>query len=186
MPLTHVGTVALVTPRLALRRLRMEDAGDMFRNWAGDAQVARYVTWQAHRSEEDSRAFLEGVVSGYDRPDRYNWGIVFAGDLIGTIGVVRISEADGNCEVGYCLGRRWWGQGIAAEALGALCDFLFGQVGFHRIAAVHDPANPASGRVMQKAGMTCEGTLRQQRFIKGRFVDAVVYSILRDEWEERA
>ena len=78
------------------------------------------------------------------------------------------------------------GQGIAAEALGALCDFLFGQVGFHRIAAVHDPANPASGRVMQKAGMTCEGTLRQQRFIKGRFVDAVVYSILRDEWEERA
>lgn len=51
---------------------------------------------------------------------------------------------------------------------------------------VHDPDNPASGRVMQKAGMVREGVLRQQRFLKGRFVDTVVYSILRDEWEANA
>ena len=51
------------------------------------------------------------------------------------------------------------------------------------VAAVHDPNNPASGRVMQKAGMTREGMLRQSALIKGRFVDSVVYSILRDEWE---
>ena len=88
-----------------------------------------------------------------------------------------------NCETGYCLGRRWWGRGIATEALRAVIDFLFAQVNFHRVAAVHDPNNPASGRVMQKAGMTREGMLRQSALIKGRFVDSVVYSILRDEWE---
>ena len=89
-------------------------------------------------------------------------------------------------QAGYCLGRRWWGRGIATEALRALVDFLFAQVNFHRVGAVHDPDNPASGRVMQKAGMVREGVLRQQRFLKGRFVDTVVYSILRDEWEANA
>ncbi len=183
MQLTHRGTVVLKTPRLLLRPLCLEDAGDMFRNWTSDPEVARYVSWEAHKSEEDSRAFLENVVAGYARPDGYNWGIVFEGTLIGSIGVARMSEADLNCEMGYCLGRRWWGRGIATEALRALIDFLFGQVGFHRVAAVHDPENPASGRVMQKSGMTREGTLRQNRLLKERFVDTVVYSILRGEWE---
>ena len=186
MQLIHRGTVPFETRRLLLRPMCLADAGDMFRNWTGDAEVARYVSWEPHASEADSRAYLESVVAGYGQPNYYNWGIVFEETLIGSVGVARMSEADLNCEVGYCLGRRWWGRGIATEALRALVDFLFAQVNFHRIAAVHDPDNPASGRVMQKAGMAREGVLRQQRFLKGRFVDTVVYSILRDEWEANA
>lgn len=186
MQLTHRGTVPLETRRLLLRPMCLADAGDMFRNWTGDAEAARYVSWEPHASEADSRAYLEGVVAGYSQPNYYNWGIVFEETLIGSVGVARMSEADLNCEAGYCLGRRWWGRGIATEALRALVDFLFAQVNFHRVAAVHDPDNPASGRVMQKAGMVREGVLRQQRFLKGRFVDTVVYSILRDEWEANA
>ena len=183
MMLEHKGTLPLRTPRLLLRPVRVEDAADMFQNWAGDPEVARYLSWETHKSEADSRAYLESMTAGYARPGVYDWGIVFEETLVGTIGVPRMSEADLNCEVGYCLGRRWWGRGIATEALRAVIDFLFAQVGFHRIAAVHDPENPASGRVMQKAGMSREGMLRQSAWLKGRFVDTVVYSILRDEWE---
>ena len=186
MALNHAGTVELRTGRLLLRRLREDDAEQMCENWAADPEVTKFLTWEPHRDVAETRAYLAGVAASYERPDSYHWGIELEGVLIGTIGVVKLESEDLACFVGYCMGRKWWGRGIMAEALIAVERFLFEEVAFNRIAAVHDGRNPNSGRVMRKAGMALEGVLRQSRLAKdGALSDTACYAILREEWKTR-
>lgn len=184
--LTHKGTVTLETPRLILRRFTADDAQAMFDNWANDADVCRYLTWLPHGQVENTRALLERWAAGYEDAGNYQWAIELKalGRPVGSIGVGHFSERNLSCEVGYCMGKPWWGQGIMTEALRAVLAFLFEEVGMHRVEARHDPRNVGSGRVMEKAGMTLEGTLRDAMLRNdGSFHDLDVRAILRPEYE---
>ena len=181
----HIGTCTLETDRLILRRFRMDDAQAMFDNWASDPEVTKYLTWPAHSSVEISRMVLHDWVEGYERDDHYQWGIVLKGGdgkPIGSISAVRMYEKINGVEIGYCMGRPWWGGGIMTEALKAVIGFFFERVGVNRVQACHDANNPASGGVMAKAGMTYEGTLRQSGVNNQGIVDLCYYSILAEEW----
>ena len=72
---------------------------------------------------------------------------------VGNINVAHWHENGDTPEIGYCMGRRWWHRGIMTEALGAVLDSLFNQVGVRRIEGYHDQNNPAAGTVMKKCGM---------------------------------
>ena len=85
-------------------------------------------------------------------------------------------------EIGYCIGRRWWGKGIVTEAFRRIIPFFFEQVGVNRICAQHDPNNPGSGKVMVKSGLHYEGTLRQADYNNRGVADAAVYGILAEEY----
>ncbi len=177
----HTGTVILETPRLILRPFVMADTAAMFENWAGDPEVTEYLTWQTHDTPRTTQQVLAAWVSLYEKPDFYQWAIVpkDEGRPIGSIAVVRQEESQGCAEIGYCIGKRWWRRGITAEALGAVIAHLFDNCGFQRIEARHDVCNPRSGGVMQKCGMTCEGTVCHAEQVKGRWVDICTYAILR-------
>lgn len=182
----HKGTQEIQTARLLLRRFREEDAAMMFRNWAGDPDVTRYLTWEAHANPAVTRRLLAQWEKEYEDPGRYNWAIEYQGSLIGNISVVGRQDENLTCEMGYCLGKDYWNKGFATEALVAALDFLFGQVGYHRITAVHDGANVASGRVMRKAGLREEGTRRQAYLRRdGSFADLKCYALLVDDWRRQ-
>lgn len=174
----------LETERLLLRRLRPDDAPDMFK-YASDPQVALYTTWEAHQSVEDSAAFIAAIMEGYgtDKPGSWTWGIVLkeSNKLIGTLALWGAPQ-HARAEVGYAIGRPYWGRGLVAEAVIALLKLGFGQLGLNRIEARCMPQNVASARVMEKAGMSFEGVLREQMLVKGRFDDLKMYSILRREY----
>ena len=155
------GTQQLETHRLILRRFRAEDAEDMFRNWASDPEVTRYLTWPAHGSVEITRMVLADWISRYDDGSFFNWAIVLkeTGEVIGNIAAVSVIESLESAELGYCLGRAFWGRGIMPEALRAVNAWLFETAGLRRVIAHHDVNNPGSGRVMAKAGMKLEGIL---------------------------
>lgn len=183
--LDHKGTKIIETERLILRPFRSSDAPLMFKNWAGDREVTRFLTWNAHRSVSDSECVINMWVAEYNENSTYNWAIVPKefGEPIGGINVVRIHANNDAAEIGYCIGRDWWGKGIMTEAFSAIIPYLF-DVGFNRIQAEHAVKNPASGRVMQKCGLTYEGTLRQFfRATSGELLDISYYSILREEFE---
>ena len=72
----HLGTQTLETERLILRRFTPEDAEAMFRNWASDSEVTKYLTWPAHASVDVSRDVLNSWIENYAKPDYYNWTIV--------------------------------------------------------------------------------------------------------------
>ena len=126
----HLGTICLETERLILRRFTVEDAQAMFRNWASDEEVTKFLTWPAHRSAEVSRRVLEDWVAGDEKPDFYQWAIVPRnfGEPIGTISVVDQDDRCRKAHIGYCIGRNWWHQGMMSEALEAVMDFLFDAV----------------------------------------------------------
>ena len=182
--LTHKGTKTIETDRLILRQFTMDDAAPMFRNWASDDQVTRYLTWPTHESVEISRMVLSDWTGHYGEPDFYNWAIVLkenGPEPIGNISVVHVKDGTLCATMGYCMSRAHWRKGIMAEALTALIAFLFDEVGFNRIEADHDIENPASGRVMQKSGMTFEGTSRQGGHNNRGIVDLCHWAILRSD-----
>ena len=185
--LTHKGTQTIETARLILRPFTMADAEPMFRNWASDDEVTKHLTWPTHASVEVSRMVLTDWTSSYRKPDYYQWAIVLkenGPEPIGSISVVHIKGKTRCATIGYCMSHAHWGKGIMTEALSALIDFLFDQVGFNRIEAEHDPNNPASGRVMEKAGMTYEGTSRQEGWSNQGIIDVSRWAILRCDYEQ--
>ena len=180
----HKGTIRLETARLQLRSFRASDGEAMYRNWTSDPEVTRYLTWQPHASTEISRQLASRWEQESQKPDFYQWAIVpkALGEPVGSISVVWMDEAHASAEIGYCIGRAWWGQGLTAEALRTVIEFLIREVGFHRISARHDVNNPNSGKVMRKAGMKQEGVLRASGAnTTNPCCDMAVYAILAEE-----
>ena len=180
----HCGTQTLETKRLILRRFTVRDADAMYTNWASDPEVTRYLTWPAHAGVETSMAVLTDCTAAYAQESCYQWAIVLkdrADDPVGSIGAVDVSDDIAAVQIGYCLGRRWWHQGIMSEALGAVMDFFFDAVGCNRVAGRHDPRNPHSGMVMQKCGMKYEGTQRSADRNNQGICDTSWYALLKDE-----
>ena len=183
--LTHKGTQTIETQRLVLRRAELTDAEAMFRNWASDPEVTKYLTWPPHTSLEVSRRILESWVEANGQIDRYHWMIVLKelGQPIGSITVVEHRDDIGEAEVGYCIGKQWWHKGLVTEAMMAVMGYLFDQVGMNRVEARHDLNNPHSGGVMKKCGMRYEGTLRRADRNNQGICDTAVYGMLKEEWK---
>ena len=179
--LNHQGTQVLTTARLTLRPFIADDAPAMFANWASDPEVTKFLTWPTHQTVEVSQWICSEWVSHYTEPDYYQWAIVYDGQTIGSIAVVDHDDKVGKAQIGYCIGQNWWHMSIVSEALMAVMDFLFDEVGYSRIEARHDPRNPHSGTVMKKCGMKYEGTLRQSDWNNQGVCDACWYALLKSE-----
>ena len=179
----HLGTNVVETPRLVLRPFAREDAQAMFDNWASDPAVTKFLSWPTYRSVEDAHSILNVWLDNYEKPDFYQWAIVLKelNQPIGSISVVNSDDRVDMVEIGYCIGRNWWGRGIMPEALSAVMVYLFDEVGMQRIEAGHDPDNPASGAVLRKCGLQYEGTLRRRIRSNRGITDVAWYSILKEE-----
>jgi ribosomal-protein-alanine N-acetyltransferase len=155
----NLGTKTIETERLILRRFELSDADDMYKNWASDKEVTKFLTWPTHTDVEISRKVLNIWIKDYSDDKNYQWCIELksTGEAIGSIGVVDFKENIEAVEIGYCIGRKCWNQGFTSEALKALIQFFFQEVELNRIEARHDTLNPSSGKVMLKCGLKYEG-----------------------------
>ena len=162
MDRTGKGTTAtrmnLTTPRLILRDFVEGDLDAVYTLWT-DPEVTRWTDFAADTRLE-AEWWLESVIFHNQQQPRYayNLAIAFRNDerVIGWIGIghaARTDPKERELSVGFCLRPGWWGRGLMTEALGALLDFAFDSLGAQRISAQCYPANPASARVMEKAGM---------------------------------
>lgn len=184
--MNHLGTKHIETERLILRQFTLDDADAMYRNWASDPEVTKYLMWPTHESVAVSRQVLSDWVSHYQEENYYQWAIVpkELGQPIGSIAVVHLHDRIGKAEVGYCMGKAWWRRGIMTEALGAVIQFLFDEVGINRVESCHDPNNPHSGAVMAKCGMRLKGTHRQASFNNQGLCDLNWYAIVAGDRKE--
>lgn len=182
--MNHCGTQQLKTPRLTLRKFCDQDVLPSFQNWCNDPRVTTYLTWQPHFSVAVTNQVFSDWIRRYSDPAFYQWAIVLdsINQCIGTISVVHCNEEINAVTIGYCIGSQWWHQGITSEAFAAVIDFLFQQVKVNRIESRHDVNNPNSGKVMQKCGLTYEGTLRQSDWNNQGVVDACYYGILSKDY----
>ncbi len=181
--MNKTGTQTMETERLILRRFRIEDAPEMYANWASDPEVTRFLTWPVHADVGVTKALLTDWVAQYEDGGYFNWAMELkeTGEVIGNISVVRLKEDIEAAEIGYCMSRSQWGRGLMPEALRAVMDYLFDVVGCNRVAAVHDVNNPKSGRVMDKAGMKLEGILRAAGKSNQGIIDEVWHAMIRSD-----
>lgn len=184
----HLGTITLETERLVLRRFTIDDAEAAFKNWTSSDAVTKYLRWKTYQDISAMRDYINFQLENYKKIETYDWAIELKelGEPIGSIGAVDVNDNIGAVEIGYCIGEKWWRQGITSEALAAVIKFFFEKVGVNRIWSEHDVNNPNSGKVMLKCGMKYEGTLRQADLNNTGLCDTVVYGILAEEYSARS
>ena len=195
----HAGTQEIETGRLLLRRLLPEDAGMMYANWASDPAVTKYLRWEPHKSEAETRELLSAWALLYPNPDYYQWAMVekATGQVFGTISIFTASSAEperdpwsgfdhskGVWEVGYCIGKAWWNKGFTTEALKAVVNFWFRNTDGSWLVCCHAAENPASGRVMEKAGFVYDHDAEYHKF-DGTPVPCKCYALTREAYEKR-
>jgi [ribosomal protein S5]-alanine N-acetyltransferase len=171
------------TERLVLGRFEDAEAPELQR-LAGAREIADTTLVIPHPYElTDAEQFIALQREGAAEGNELIFAIHRRGDarLVGSIALREIDPDHLQAELGYWIGVPYWGQGYATEAARAVVNLGFEQLGLNRIYAHHMARNPASGRVLERIGMRCEGLLRQRVRKWGRFEDVVIYSRLRDD-----
>jgi RimJ/RimL family protein N-acetyltransferase len=151
----------LETARLVLRRPNLGDAGSIFSGYASDPAVVRFLDWRPHREEEETREFLTFRLEQWAARTGYSYVLTHKAEPRRPLGMIELRPTAHGASFGYVLGRAHWGQGLMPEALSSLVAWALGQRQVWRAYAFCDVDNHASARVMEKAGMTLEGTLRR-------------------------
>lgn len=141
----------------------MSDAECIHEGWVTDENVTKYVSWSVHKNLEQTINLLNQWISDYENGS-FNWVVELkaTGKLIGNITVIHVNSKHNYCEIGYCYGSTYWNHGYATEALKAVINYLLDKCEFHVVEAKHHSTNPASGRVMEKAGMVKEAILKDR------------------------
>ncbi|RPI14598.1 MAG: N-acetyltransferase [Ignavibacteriae bacterium] len=173
----------LETERIRLRPLSIRDASQVF-EYACEPEVARFVTWEHHRSLSDSMHFLRLITQQYKNNIPSPWGIVYKEEnkLIGTGGYHLWQKEHARAEFGYAISANYWNKGLMTEVLKEMIRFGFNVMELNRIEAKCYPENIASEKVMLKCGLKFEGISRECVFIKGKFRDLKQFSILKSEY----
>jgi len=148
------------TERLNLRVPRLEDASTIFRNWAQDPDVTRYLTWKPHKHLGETEAFLERCNQVWKAGTDFPYVITFIKQDL-PVGMIEIHLRGFILEIGYALARSEWGKGFMTEAVRKVIEFGLSQPDIYRLQGFCDVENIASARVMEKAGMIYEGMLRR-------------------------
>jgi RimJ/RimL family protein N-acetyltransferase len=173
----------LETERLILRAFTLADAPEVQR-LAGDRDVASQTSDGEIPQPGTEEQWLKKRQDGFEKGEAVDFAIIRRdeGILIGAIGLGAEYKKDESMQLGYWIGKPYWNQGYCTEAALAVLEYGFEVLKLHRIYSRHFARNPASGRVMQKLGMTYEGTMREAIQKWGRFEDMVCYAILKSEY----
>lgn len=177
----------LAAERVALRSLDDDDVPDLFAVFS-DAEVMRYWSSPPLKSIADATALLKEIHEGYRGRHLFQWGISRATDgrVIGTCTLFHLDRRHRRGEIGFALGRRHWGKGLATEALRTLIVFAFERLDLHRLEADADPRNDRSLLLLERQGFQREGYLRERYHMEGEVQDAVLLGLLRSDWTGRA
>src|SRR5262245_999582 len=174
----------LTTERLTLRSFTEDDAEAVFEH-AKNPTVARFTLWDAHRSVEDTLAFVRDyAVIRYREGMAEPYAITLTPDPrpIGACGCFWAAKPNLTMELGYWIAEPFWGKGLTVEACRAVLKFVFTEYVPERVQARVIEGNEASARVLAKLGFREEGTLRRSLLRRGKFEDVRMFSLLRGEW----
>lgn len=181
---TVIERPVLETSRLRLRPFELSDAQEVHR-LIGDERVAKNLSLVPHPYPEGAaEEWISTHEASYGSGKRLTFAVCRK-ESEQLLGAMSLHPKDDQLrsEVGYWFGVPYWGKGYASEALKEILRFGFEERGLLRIQAHHFVTNPASGRVMEKAGMKFEGVLRLGAFRLGELRDAVLRAIVKPDWE---
>lgn len=149
------------TTRVIGRKPVLSDAQAMFDVYARDPEVTRYLVFKPYKKLEDLKSWLNFIIQEWDSKPGIAYLLFNHDRPEELLGSFSITVDRFKAEVGYLVARPYWGHGLMTEVLTYWVDWALSQPDIFRISALCDVENPASGRVMEKAGLTLEGTFRR-------------------------
>ncbi|TAF71009.1 MAG: N-acetyltransferase [Flavobacterium sp.] len=169
----------LETERLILRRVLPSDVKEMF-ELRSNPETMKYIPRPLLTNHEEALAHIQMMEDKIETNEGINWAITLKGydTMLGVIGHYRIKPEHYRAEVGYMILPEYHGKGITTEAVQCVVDYGFNTMQLHSIEGVIDPENGASEKVLQKCGFVKEAHFKENEYFDGKFIDAVVYSIL--------
>lgn len=172
--------------RLRLRPVQATDLPDLL-VVNGDDETTRYLPYPAWRGLDDAQAWYQRVQERHAEGSAMQFVLELraTGQVVGDCLLFRFEPPSTRAELGYVLGRPWWGQGLMREGLELLLQAAFGPLDLRRLEAEADPRNLASDRLLLRLGFEREGLRRERWIMKGAAVDSHVYGLLREEWLAR-
>lgn len=178
----HLGTKSFETDRLICRQFISSDCDDMFENWASDPDIQLEYGEPVYSDISQVKDLLAQYIDSYRKSDFYRWAIVekSSNKNIGQIAFCRVYSEQRTAEIEYCIGRQFWGNGYAGEALSELIEFTFKNTEFIKLEAYHRSENIKSGRVLEKSPMHITDTV--ERFVREKISPEgeVCYCIIKD------
>lgn len=173
----------LETERLILRRMQSGDCDGLFDLYSSD-EVTRYIEIPTLAQPDQAESIIAELDSLFQDGLGLRWGVFEReeGLLIGTCGYHSWDRKRFRAEMSYDLGPRHWGQGYMREALLAVLNYGFETMLLHRVEALVDPGDTRSQNLLYGLGFKVEGILREHDYLKGRFLDDMVFALLRQDW----
>lgn len=183
--LTHIGTTTIETERLILRRFEYTDDEPMLKNWIADEKIQSMYSEPVYSTKEEVKGLLDKYIGSYERDDYYRWAVIekVSGECIGQIAYFLVDTKNHFAEIEYCIGSAYQGRGYATEAAKAVIAYGFDRINLHKVQICTKAINKCSKRVIEKCGLTYEGTLRDYFYMNGEYVSRLYFSILRSEYE---
>lgn len=173
----------IITARLTLRWISNDDVDALFEVFS-NAEVMRYWSTPPLADRDAAVDLVNEIHDSFQRQVMLKWGVARLADnkVIGTTTLYNLDFSNRRAEVGYALGRDYWGQGYMQEALQALLGYAFETLDLRRLEADVDPRNKASIQTLERLGFQQEGFLRERWEVAGEIQDALFYGLLRPEW----
>lgn len=173
---------SIETERLLLRPVTLDDAEAMF-DYASDIENTRY-TFLTNQNLEETKS---NIAQFYLANPLGRWGIELKsnGKFIGTIDLHKIDPVLKKATIGYIINKKYWNQGLTTEANRSVIELAFEKIGMNKLTALHDKANPASGKVMKKSGMRfshAEPYASMDQHEEGRIVTRVHYILTKEDY----
>lgn len=172
----------LESERLLLRQITTQDVNEVF-EMRSNPETMKYIPRPLVTSTEEALAHIKMIQDKIETNEGINWAITLKGSskLLGIIGHYRIKWEHYRSEIGYMLLPEAQGKGIITEAIKLIVDYGFNQMKMHSLEAIIDPENNASARVLEKNGFVKEAHLVENEYYNGKFIDTVIYSLLKKQ-----
>ncbi len=172
--------------KINIRKLKKSDAPFIYQN-AKDFEIAKYTTIPHPYKLKNAEDFIKTTHQKMRKKKSFELGIELKENkkIIGIIGLTNINYNNKNAEIGYWLGKKYWGKGIMKEAIKLILKFGFKKLKLVRIYARVMHPNIASAKLLEKSGFKYEGRMRKTTLKKGKWMDDLKYSILNSEFKTK-
>lgn len=171
----------LASERLLLRQITPGDVNEIF-ELRSNPETMKYIPRPLVTSIDEAMNHIEMIQDKIEKNEGVNWAITLKDDpkMIGIIGHYRVKWEHFRSEIGYMLLPEYQGKGIISEAIQLMINYGFYEMQMHSLEAIIDPKNTASAKVLEKNNFVREAHFLQNEFYDGKFLDTVIYSILKN------
>jgi RimJ/RimL family protein N-acetyltransferase len=168
--------------KVTIKEMRQTDRATLDEFYA-DEEVSKQLFLSSNKDSWDRRCFHSQFRKSLK--ENYSFTILADGKVAGEIMLESPSTCRSTYSVGFAVGREFWGQGICTEALRQIVRFGFSELRIHKIVGDNDSDNPASGRVLEKAGFKKEGVFKEHYFRDGKYVDVIHWGLINPASEDQ-